>query len=185
MAVPVLRDLAATLADLGLRQRRCALRPVDLGRERLEVRARRLPRPESLLAPQAQVLDDLAERLRRGLRDRAAAARAQLQDDRVRLAPSLLTHRMERGRDRLAAAMRLMASLDPDAVLQRGYVRVTGADGHTLTDAAAARGQPALVLRFRDGTLDVAPLAGGAVPPRPAAPRKRPAAPAAQDDLFG
>jgi exodeoxyribonuclease VII large subunit len=185
IAVPVLRELSAALADFALRKQRCALRPVTLGRERLEARAKRLPRPEALLAPQAQKLDELAERLRRGLRDRASHARERLQHDNARLVPTLLTHRLERGRDRLRATARLMASLDPDAVLQRGYVRVTGAEGRTMTDAAAARGQAALVLRFRDGILDVAPLSGEQRKPRPVAPVKRPAAPSRQDDLFG
>ena len=184
-AVPVLRELHATLADFALRKQRCALRPVTLGRERLEARAKRLPRPEALLAPQAQKLDELTERLRRGLRDRASHARERLQHDNARLVPSLLTHRLERGRDRLAATARLMASLDPDAVLQRGYVRVTGGEGRTMTDAAAARGEAALVLKFRDGTLDVAPLAGEQRKPRPVPPVKRPVAPPRQDDLFG
>ncbi|HSG54761.1 MAG TPA: exodeoxyribonuclease VII large subunit, partial [Paracoccaceae bacterium] len=38
MAVPVLRELAATLDDFALRQRKVVMRPVDLGRERLEAR---------------------------------------------------------------------------------------------------------------------------------------------------
>ncbi len=54
IAVPVLRELAATLDELGLRQRKCALRPVALGRERLEARAGRLPQPEALAAAKAQ-----------------------------------------------------------------------------------------------------------------------------------
>jgi exodeoxyribonuclease VII large subunit len=188
IAVPVLRDLVAALEDFAHRKRRSITRPVALGRERLEARVRRLPRPDALLAPQAQKLDDLSERLRRGLRERAGQARERLLHDRARLAPVLLTHRLERGRDRLAATARLMASLDPDAVLQRGYVRVTDKTGHTLTEAAVARREAALTLRFRDGTLDVAvgPVApSGQHKPRPVAPTKRPAADGLQDDLFG
>ncbi|MGN6500491.1 MAG: exodeoxyribonuclease VII large subunit [Tsuneonella sp.] len=186
IAVPVLRELAAALEDFAHRKRRSIARPVALGRERLEARVRRLPRAEALLAGQAQRLDELGERLRRGLRDRAAHARERLQHDRARLSPVLLSHRLERGRDGLAATARLMASLDPDAVLQRGYVRVTDRAGRTLTDAAAARREPALTLRFRDGTLEassaVTPTATGPQrKPRPVAPTKRPA----QDDLFG
>jgi exodeoxyribonuclease VII large subunit len=67
----------------------------------------------------------------------------------------------------LAALGRVMRSLDPDSVLQRGYARVTDAADRTLTTAAAAGKKPALTLRFRDGTLAVTP---GSVP------RKRPAA---------
>ena len=181
MAVPVRRELAATLADFALRKQRCALRPVELGRERLEARARRLPRIEALLAPQAQRLDDLSGRMRQGLRDRAAEARERLQHDKARLSPALLRHRLERAQDRLAATARLMTSLNPDTLLGKGYVRVTGAAGQTLVDAAAARREPALTLHFRDGPLEVSPA--GATASKPRQPRVKPAA--AQDDLFG
>ena len=78
-----------------------------------------------------------------------------------------------------------MASLDPDAVLQRGYVRVTGVDGRTVCEASAARNEQALSLKFRDGTVEVSPLSGIQRRPRSVAPAKRPVAPSRQDDLFG
>ncbi len=59
-AVPVRAELANQIAELALRQRRAALRPVTLGKERLEVRVRRLPRPEALLAAASQRLDEQA-----------------------------------------------------------------------------------------------------------------------------
>ena len=189
MAVPVLRDLANALAGFGVRQQRCALRPVELGRERLEARARRMPRIEALLAPQAQRLDDAAQRLRQGLRDRAGAAREALQSDKARLSPALLRHRLERASDRLASAGRLLSSVDPSALLRKGYVRVTAADGRTLVEAVAAKAEPALTLHFRDGPLEVVPRAPEAPSeqrkPRPIASTRRPAPPTGQDDLFG
>ncbi|MGX7951143.1 exodeoxyribonuclease VII large subunit [Tsuneonella sp. HG249] len=181
MAVPVRRELSATLADFALRKQRCALRPVELGRERLEARVKRLPRIEALLAPQSQRLDDLSNRLRQGLRDRAAHARERLQHDKVRLSPTLLRHKLERAQDRLGATVRLMASLNPDSLLDRGYVRVTGGQGQTLVDAAVARREPALTLHFRDGPLNVSPTGATSGRSRPA--RAKPAT--AQDDLFG
>ena len=90
---------------------------------------------------------------------------------------------------------RVMRSLDPDAVLQRGYVRVTDAGGQTLASMAIAAELPELTLHFRDGTLPVFTAAQGvgapdvtasptpgrnkrkSAPPTDAAPR--------QDDLFG
>ena len=51
-------------------------------------RAQRLPRPEALLQPQAQKLDELAERLRRGLSDRASRGRERLSE--LRLSPAVL-----------------------------------------------------------------------------------------------
>jgi exodeoxyribonuclease VII large subunit len=101
MAVPVRADLMLTLADFGTRQARAVYRPVELGRERLAARARLLPRPEHLLQPQAQRLDDLAERLRRGLGERSAKGRERLAGAAARLSPSLLARSLAEVRRRL------------------------------------------------------------------------------------
>jgi exodeoxyribonuclease VII large subunit len=196
IAVPVREELLNQVAELMLRKRRAVARPLALGRERLEARAQRLPRAEAVLAPFAQRLDELGERLRRGLGERIAAARRALQSDSAklsapllvsrldlarhrlaaqRLAPGLVTARIAGQRERLDALARLMVSLNPDTVLERGYVRVTAADGRTLVSRAAAAKEAALSLHFRDGELAVAPL--GARPPR-AAGKDKPASPA-------
>ena len=177
MAVPVRADLANQIVELALRQRRAAQRPLQLGRERLAARADRLPRLEALLVPQAQRLDDLGERLRRGLAERTQLARTDLQRTGARLSLPLLSARLDRARDRIEATGRFLHSLDPDRVLQRGYVRVTGGDGRTLVSREAAVGEAALNLHFRDGVLVVAPggnaSARAAVKPKPG-PRTAP-----------
>ena len=203
IAVPVRAELTATLADFAARKKRAILRPVQLGRERLQARADRLPKREALLEPHAQRLDDLAERLRRGLRDHAARGREKLSNLRLspavlernlreaqralagqKLVPALVERPLAERRERLAALQRVMRSLDPDTVLKRGYVRVTGPDGRTITDKAVAAQEAALTLKFRDGELGVST---GGTPPPPA-PRRKPSrtgtAPE-QDDLFG
>lgn len=206
MAVPVRAELAATLKDFGARKERAILRPVQLGRERLEARVQRLPGPEALLQPPAQALDDLSDRLRRGLTDRTARGREKLGKLRlppailerglreatrslesVRLMPSMVERRLAEKRARLGALERVMRSLDPDAVLQRGYARVLGPDGHTLTSRAEASREAALTLKFRDGDLAVATDQSGAAPPAPRSkPKPKPAGtPPTQDDLFG
>lgn len=193
MAVPVRVELAALLDELALRQKRAIMRPVSLGRERLDARVRHLPRPEALLASQVQKLDDLSERLRRGLADRTVRERERLQErvrhlspavlrarfdrathglDSVRLTPALLTQRIATQREKLVALDRLAQQLHPDRPLQRGYVRVMDSSGKTLTDRAEAAERQALVLKFRDGTLDVTPV--GKTPPRPASARAKP-----------
>lgn len=202
MAVPVRRDLAMQIADLGLRQQRCALRPVELGRERLEARVRRLPRPPMLAAPHAQKLDDLAGMLRRGLADRTALARCALQEDRARLSAALLRARAGRARDRLAAArlvpelvrrplaerrrslealMRLAQQLHPERPLARGYAMILTAAGKPVTTRAGAAKEAMLDIRFADGGLPVtpadhAPMAGKQTR-KPGAPAKAPAKP--------
>lgn len=201
MAVPVRAELVACVEEFALRKKRAVLRPVSLGRERLEVRAKRLPRPEQLLQPQAQKLDDLAERLRRGLGDVAARARQSLQADAarlsaplllsrvdrcrdrlasVRLSPSLLSSRIEAQRERVQSLERLRLQLDPHAPLARGYVLVTDAGGHVVKSAAAARSKTGLVLEFGDGRLEVAPVAARGSPARK--PREENAT--RQGDLF-
>lgn len=174
MAVPVRADLVTQLAELALRERRAVLRPLQLGRERLAARADRLPRLETLLSPQAQKLDDLSDRLRRGLTDRTQLACGDLQAASLRLSLPLLTARLDRARDRLEATGRFLRSLDPDRVLQRGYVRVTGPDGRTLVNRADAAAQDRLSLHFRDGALAAMPLGGA---PAADAPARAPAKP--------
>jgi exodeoxyribonuclease VII large subunit len=208
MAVPVRADLLLTLADLGARQRRAVYRPLELGRERLAARVRLLPRPENLLQPQAQRLDDLSDRLRRALAERAArgrerlagtaarlsprlltraAAEAQRRLDHVRLVPALVERPLYSGAERLAALARVMSQLHPEKPLERGYAIIRSSAGKALTSRAAAAGEPRLQVQWRDGTLEVAPLDGTPRPrPHPIpTPQRAPGAGPIQDDLFG
>lgn len=204
LAVPVQAELAAFVADLNARQRRALARQLAQAKERLEARSQRLPQPQTLLQGQAQRVDDLAERLRRALLHRTEIAGSLLARHAEALRPALLTARVEREAERLAARRlrpevllqriehargkvmaldRLRLSLDPEAPLKRGYVLVTDAGGQLVKDRAIAANQPRLTLKFADGTLDVS--TGGTAPtPRPA-PKPRPPAPrAGQQELF-
>ncbi|GMN02551.1 exodeoxyribonuclease VII large subunit [Erythrobacter sp. MTPC3] len=213
MAVPVRADLDAALADFAARQRRAVYRPVELGRERLEARVRRLPQPEQVVQAQTQRLDDLAERLRRGLMDRAGQGRERLAGvqarlspqmlarswsdakrrlDQARLTPALIERPISAGRDQLAALSRLAEQLHPEKPLQRGYAIVTDAAGKAMTSKVQAQKEAALKLRFKDDVLDVHTGAADspAQPGQPATPRtkSKPRAKAGtsarQDDLF-
>ncbi|EJL33194.1 exodeoxyribonuclease VII large subunit [Novosphingobium sp. AP12] len=213
MAVPVRAELQNQIDELALRKRRCALRPVTLGRERLEARVQRLPKPEAILAAKAQKLDELSDRLRRGLRDEAAKKREALHRVagtlslpllrhriqssgerlvRVGLTPRLLERRWTLARDGLAPVARVLPQLDPRLPLQRGYALVKTAGGRALTSREAASQEAGLVIEFRDGELPVSVGESGAVPPPVApvaAPARKPTRPAPiaprQDDLFG
>lgn len=209
MAVPVRADLVATLADLDNRQRRAVLRPVELGRERLAARIQRLPKAQNVLQPQAQRLDELSERLRRGLTDRAGKGRERLvgigarlspsilerrQDtvrerlERVRLVPALVERPLRDRRDKLAALTRLASQLHPEKPLERGYAIVRDAAGAALTSSKLAAKEAALTLQFRDGSLGVRTGPDGENPPRPKRAKPSRASKAtnpAQDDLFG
>lgn len=206
MAVPVRADLAATLGDLANRQRRAVYRPVELGRERLEARVRRLPKPEQLMQMQTQRLDDLSERLRRGLRDRAAQGRERLAGASARLSPALLRRTVQDGERRLARARlvpalverplaqrkvqldalwRLASQFHPEEPLKRGYAIVRDAQGQALTRKVLAEKEVALSLQFHDGTLDVS--TGDAPAPSRPKPKAKPKTETsdAQEDLFG
>ena len=196
MAVPVRAELAAGLADDAARMRRAILRPVGLGRERLEARVSRLPKPDMLVQPQAQRLDDLTERLRRGLRERAVVGQRRLAELRLtpavlerglrqgrealgrqRLSPVLLERRVGEARERLDTLARLAQQLHPKRPLKRGYVLVTDPQGKALTTRKAAAREATMDLHFADGTLKVGP--GGAKRKARAASETR------QEDLFG
>tara|TARA_R110002167_G_scaffold146007_12_gene337250 strand:+ start:812 stop:2317 length:1506 start_codon:yes stop_codon:yes gene_type:complete len=210
MAVPVRAELMAQLDELALRKRRCALRPVTLGRERLEARVQRLPKPDAILAAKAQKLDELSERLRRGLQDQERSKRERLSGTAAKLSLPLLRQRVQASRDRLAHAgltsrlltwrwvqardslapvARVLPQLDPRLPLLRGYALVTDTNGQALTSRERAEQEASLVLEFRDGKLPVT-VGSGTMPQTatPTPPARKPARPKAdeprQGDLF-
>ncbi|MEJ7935891.1 exodeoxyribonuclease VII large subunit [Sphingobium sp. AN558] len=213
MAVPVRAELLAGLTDLGLRAGRAARRGLAQARERLDMQARLMPTPDSLLEGQRQRLDQLSDALASGLRHRAADARVRLglvggalrrplldrqldrakeRLDRLRLRPDFLV-RVHQDRatafDRLS---RLFVSLDPDRPLALGFARVM-ASGHVVGSAAAARTAGSVTLWFKDGPADALvadpALEKPGVPlispePRGAARKARTAEEIRQQDLF-
>ena len=209
MAVPVRAELLADLGEMGLRAGRAVHRATRQARERLEMQARLMPTPDTLLCPQRQRLDDVSLRLQHGLRHRLAEARGQLSEAGAALRPSLLRQHLQRAGERLDRLKprpdyltRLMAdrttaldrvsrhfaSLDPDLPLRRGYARVMS-DGHLVRNVDAARTAGKVTLHFHDGTVgavvDDASGAARAAPTPPRAPRRsrdRPEQP--QQDLF-
>jgi exodeoxyribonuclease VII large subunit len=67
-------------------------------------------------------------------------------------------------------------TLNPDAVLQRGYARVEKRGGGTVMNARDAKAAGALSLRFADGAVDVKVERSGTAPYIAAKPQ--------QPDLF-
>ena len=155
IAVPVLADLRLTIAAQGQRAERCARRYVERGRERLTALTRVMPKRDQLLGPQRQRADDLGQRLDRGLERRVTVARGGLDRSGGALRPATLQRLVEARRAQLDATWRLVKSLNPDAVLDRGYARVTArGSGETLATRGAARTAGAVTLHFRDGAID-------------------------------
>ncbi len=154
LAVPVLADLRLTIEGYAQRVERCARRYAERGRERLDALARLLPTRDRLLGPQRQRVDDAGLRADRALERRVAAARGLLDRQAGALRPAMLLRQVEAAKARLADLGRLLDSVNPDTILQRGYARVTARDGRTLTTAAAARGAGAFTIWFRDDVVE-------------------------------
>jgi exodeoxyribonuclease VII large subunit len=192
LAVPVGADLRETLADLGLRAERSERRARIRAADKFADLAARLPRPSALLGPSRQRFDDCCDRFGRGLRNLVAGDRARLAAASARLQARLLVQRVERERARaqaprvtpnpallagriraaraaLAGTMRLIESLAPQSVLERGFALVEDGRGGLVKRAAGVATGDRLVLRFADGTRPVV-AAGGPRSRPPAAP---------------
>jgi exodeoxyribonuclease VII large subunit len=175
MAVPVRAELLAQVGEAGLRASRCANRALERAGEQLENSLRRFPARDSLMAPQQQRLDELAERLPRALGSRLGHARADLGHAAGALRPSLLNANLRRGRERLSSIRldptlvrrriddgrktldnlwRIAAQAHPDRPLAKGYARIEDREGRTLISAGAARAAGRLRLVFGDGAVD-------------------------------
>jgi exodeoxyribonuclease VII large subunit len=162
MAVPVLADVASNLASLALRTERCARRYHERARERLDALVRVLPRRDALLGPQRQKMDDLGSRLGRALERRLTRARGELDRAAGALRPAVLEQRLSTARHRLEGASRLLDSVNPDNLLQKGYVRVEArATGKIVTSVGQAQAAGAVRLQFRDGAVDARVERGG------------------------
>ncbi|HKX91294.1 MAG TPA: exodeoxyribonuclease VII large subunit [Sphingomicrobium sp.] len=156
IAVPVRSELLAELRELGHRAQQRLGRQTERCRERFELTVCRWPHPEALFAPVSQRLDELGERLPRSLSARAGNARADMNLVVSRLRRDLVDQRIARLSERLGAAWKMAELAHPERPLARGFARVTGRSGKTLTSAAAARAARELRLRFGDGEVDAA-----------------------------
>ncbi len=172
MAVPVRAELRAYVRDQGARMERCARRYQERAGERLQALVRHLPTPPALLDPQRQRVDEMGERLRRGLGRRLSDARGELARAGGALRPTLLVQKHARAAERLQAAWRLAQSVNPENLLARGYAWVASrADGRVVTSAGAARAASGgLTLHFADGNVDVRPERAASRKPGEVAP---------------
>ncbi|GAO80533.1 MULTISPECIES: exodeoxyribonuclease VII large subunit [unclassified Sphingopyxis] len=189
MAVPVRAELISQLATWNGRIIGAANRHQALAGERLTALARHLPKRDALYAPQRQRLDDAGDRLDRSQRHRLTVISERLATRGAAMRPALLARRWDRDRALLEGLGRLLDSLDPRALLSRGYAMVRDAGGAIVTTAAKARGAGHLQLQFADGEVPVAVGAGdGAPPPTPTPKPVRKPSPAepkrGQGELF-
>jgi exodeoxyribonuclease VII large subunit len=169
MAVPVRAELMSQLATWNGRIIGAANRHQSLAGERLTALARHLPKRDALYAPQRQRLDDAGDRLDRSQRHRLAVISERLATRGAVLRPALLARRWDRDRALLEGLGRLLDSLDPRALLSRGYAMVRDSSGAIVSTAAKARAAGHLQLQFADGEVTV--VIGGDDAPSPVAPK--------------
>lgn len=174
MAVPVRAELTAQLATWNGRIIGAANRQQALCGERLAALARHLPKREALYAPQRQRLDDAGERLDRSQRHRLTMISERLATRGAALRPALLARRWDRDRALLEGLGRLLTSLDPRALLSRGYAMVRDGGGAIVTSAGKAKDAGHLRLQFADGDVPVQVAGSDASPPTAAKPPRKP-----------
>ncbi|WP_407702881.1 exodeoxyribonuclease VII large subunit [Thiobacillus sedimenti] len=171
LASPVRRELLLQLGQLARQLHRHHARRQHGEMQRLDYLARRLVHPAEQLRRQRDGLDQLALRLRNGLRARLTREALRM----ARFAQQLVTprHAVQREQQRLAALAgrsgravesalarrrltlaRLtssLAHLNPDGVLARGYAIVQRQDGRVVQDAATLAAGDTLDLRLHRG----------------------------------
>jgi exodeoxyribonuclease VII large subunit len=209
VATPVLAELKAFVGDLGARMHRCGGRVVEERRGRIEHADRALKRVPDMLRLAEQRFDIVSGRRGAGLARNAAVHERELVRVASRLSPLLLqrpqavhkqrldgvaarllpgvTRGLERASERLAALSKLYVSVDPERPLQRGFARVTRADGSIVHAGASLASGEGVAIKFGDLVTRQAVIDGtGAEAPvvaKPARPKPKPASPP-QGDLF-
>lgn len=207
IATPILSELKALVGDLGGRMHRCGGRAVEDRRGRVTAAGRALNRVSDLVELAAQRFGIVSGRLAAGLAKNAAAHERDLVRVSARLSPLLLQRPqavqgqrlggvaarlqpgvlrgLERASERLEALSKLYVSVDPERPLQRGFARVTRADGSIVHAGASLAGGEAVEIKFGDQVTRQAVIEGQAAEPSASKARATPkAASAAQRDLF-
>jgi exodeoxyribonuclease VII large subunit len=175
MAVPVREELIAYTEELGARSLQAMLRQNKHYRERIQGLSRGLPRPDSLLAQGTQRLDDISSRLIGAwvVRVERALQKVALLGSRL-VSPAQKLQTMQQHfinfNERLQHAMRirlreknqllqsntrLLASLNYQTVLQRGFVLVKDDAGAPITSQAAFATHESATLQFYDGEMRI------------------------------
>jgi exodeoxyribonuclease VII large subunit len=131
MVSPSRDELLTRVAELAQRATREALRRIEYAMQTVDALARRLVHPRERLRTSRQLLVQLAARLA------LAAAR-----------------RMDQFDAQLARLKASLASLNPEAVLERGYSLTRNAQGEVLRDAAQAQVGERLTTTLAKGWLE-------------------------------
>ena len=150
LVVPDAREWLGRVDQLHRHLNRLMLEGVTTRRRRIEsiTATHGFKRPRDFLAQQSQRVDDLARRLALGTERRLKDAR-RLATDLDRRRHPALKNLIARSRARLDRLSAQLGSLDPTAVLSRGYAMVLRADESSVVSAAAQlRPDDRLTLQF-------------------------------------
>jgi len=150
---PPRAELLARVAELGWRASREARRRIEYAVQAVDSLARRLVHPADRLRGSRQLVGQLAARLASLMGHQIELNRYRLRDAPQRLA-SLLARRMESAASRLATLRAGLGSLDPTAVLARGYSITRAADGTVLTRSSAVGESDRLTTTLADGWIE-------------------------------
>lgn len=153
MVSPPRAELLARVAELGWRASREARRRIEYAVQAVDSLARRLVHPADRLRGSRQLVGQLAARLASLMGHQIALHRYRLRDAPQRLS-SLLARRMELAASRLAALRGRLGSLDPNAVLARGYSITRAADGTVLTRSSAVQEGDRLTTTLAEGWIE-------------------------------
>jgi len=150
LVVPDAREWTERVERLHRQLNRVMVDGLTIRRRRIEsiTATHGFKRPRDFLRQQAQRVDDLARRLALATERRLTDARRHATDLDRRRHPAL-RNLLTRSRARLERLSAQLGSLDPTAVLSRGYAMVLRADGSSVvTTATALQPDDRLTLQF-------------------------------------
>ncbi len=149
-AVSPSRDaLFARLGELVERSTRAALRRIETELQRVDGYGRRLVHPKARLAASGRFLEQLRARLAAARPDLRALERER--SELLRRLDFAVRRNLERPAQRLHTLRASLASLDPTAVLARGYSLTRNAKGEVIRDATTLVTGETLTTHFSRG----------------------------------
>ncbi|MCF6220810.1 MAG: exodeoxyribonuclease VII large subunit [Robiginitomaculum sp.] len=149
IAVPVRAELIDTVDDYGLRLKRGLSRTVES--KKLSFAAAKLPRLDTVLSNPRQRFDLAAARLRPDALVRDIARKNDSVQNAGREAVLSMGRLLQKSRDRLAGAGKLLEAYSYQGVLERGYALVTDTDGKVVRKGKRLKVGQAVNLTFSDG----------------------------------
>lgn len=177
MAVPVKAEIEAQLVTLGARLKTALTRRFEFIRQRLSGAARALPSADQLLALSRRRFDEASGRLTRALMLNSKTKRDRFDVFSVRLIPVPLirlveqdkksltqtvmrieerfSRLMEKRKEKLEHAVRLLNTVSYESVLARGFALVLDDKDVPVKQAAKIMKGASLTLKFSDGKVGV------------------------------